>query len=149
MLVFIVKIAMESYYRKNSYKIIISFIYITNRHFLLYLLGHEYEDTDDFTWSPYMDKALLAAMISLVRVNINDQCLTDYQSIQQLFDVLCPNCNPGYDVIKTRTENFFEAAQIIPRMINPGFSIAADGLLVVGIDTWDDWFEVSTAFQCS
>ena len=67
-------------------------------YFLLYPLGHEYEDPDDFNWSPYM--------ISLVRVNINDECLTDYESIQQLFDVLSPNCNLGYDVIKTRV-NFF------------------------------------------
>ena len=91
-----------------------------------------------------MDKALLTAMLALVRVTINQECLTDYESLQEIFSQLSPRCNPGYDSIQARTETFREAIQIVPRIITHGFFIRADGKLTANDHGWEDWFDVSS-----
>ena len=82
-----------------------------------------------------MDKALLTAMLALVRVKINQECLTDYESLKEIFSQPSPRCNPGYDS---------EAIQIVPRIITHGFFIRADGKLTANDHGWEDWFDMSS-----
>ena len=91
-----------------------------------------------------MDKTLLTAMLALVKVNINHQCLTDYGSLQELFTQLSPRCNPGYDCIEAKADMFREAIHIVPRMIANGFYIQPNGKLAANKYDWNDWFNVSS-----
>ena len=91
-----------------------------------------------------MDMALLTAMIALVRININEQCLSDCESLQELFSQLSPRCNPGFDSIEARAQTFREAIHIVPQMIDRGFLIRSNGKLAVNKHDWNDWFDVSS-----
>ena len=88
-------------------------------------LGLEYLDGEDFLWTSYMDQTLLASMLAMMRVHTNKQCLTDYDSLQQLYCILCPQSCPEYVDIKNRARTFTEGSKVVPQMLQYGFSIGA------------------------